>query len=116
MCIRDRLNTECNSQHFSRTSNLYNLDGFEEEEAETYSWRAELLDAKKDMMTICDHHKQVFGNVFERRINKCCGVLMNHRRKVKSEKSCRWQNISKPNTSMFYQDIFYAGSVSTNFN
>ena len=31
------------------------------------------------------HYKQVFGNVFERRESKCCGVLMKHRRKVKGE-------------------------------
>ena len=29
------------------------------------------------------HYEQVFGNVFERRESKCCGVLMKHRRKVK---------------------------------
>ena len=31
------------------------------------------------------HYEQVFGNVFEMRKNKCCGVLMKHRRKVKGE-------------------------------
>ena len=31
------------------------------------------------------HYKQVFGNVFERRESKCCGLLMKHRRKVKGE-------------------------------
>ena len=31
------------------------------------------------------HYEQVFGNVFERRENKCCGVLMKQRRKVKGE-------------------------------
>ena len=31
------------------------------------------------------HYEQVFGNVFERRKSKCCGVLMKHRRKVKGE-------------------------------
>ena len=30
------------------------------------------------------HYEQVFGNVFERRKIKCCGVLMK-RRKVKGE-------------------------------
>ena len=29
------------------------------------------------------HYEQVFGNVFERREKKCCGVLMKHCRKVK---------------------------------
>ena len=31
------------------------------------------------------HDEQVFGNVFERRENKCCAVLMKHRRKVNGE-------------------------------
>ena len=31
------------------------------------------------------HYEQVFGNVFERRENKCCAVLMKHHRKVKGE-------------------------------
>ena len=29
------------------------------------------------------HYEQVFGNVFERRESKCCGVLMKHCCKVK---------------------------------
>ena len=32
------------------------------------------------------HYKQVFGNVFERRENKFCAVLMKHGRKVKGER------------------------------
>ena len=31
------------------------------------------------------HYEQEFGNAFERRESKCCGVLMKHRRKVKGE-------------------------------
>ena len=31
------------------------------------------------------HYDQVFGNVFERRESKSCGVLMKDRRKVKDE-------------------------------
>ena len=31
------------------------------------------------------HYEQVFGNVSERRENKCCAVLMKHDRKVKGE-------------------------------
>ena len=31
------------------------------------------------------HYKQVFGNVFEKRENKCCAVLMKHCSKVKGE-------------------------------
>ena len=31
------------------------------------------------------NYEQVFGNVFERRESKCCGILMKHRRKIKGE-------------------------------
>ena len=31
------------------------------------------------------HYKQVFGNVFGRKKNKCCGVLMKHCCKIKGE-------------------------------
>ena len=31
------------------------------------------------------HFEQVFGNTFERKESKCCGVLMKHLRKVKGE-------------------------------
>ena len=31
------------------------------------------------------YYEQVFGNAFERRESKCCGVLMKHRRKVKGK-------------------------------
>ena len=31
------------------------------------------------------HYEQVFDNVFKRRKSKCCGVLMKHCCKVKSE-------------------------------
>ena len=31
------------------------------------------------------HYEQVFGNVFERKGSKCCGVLMKYYRKVKIE-------------------------------
>ena len=31
------------------------------------------------------HYELVFGNVFETRESKCCGVLMKHRFKVKGE-------------------------------
>ena len=47
-------------------------------ESRTFSCKRE----KNDQML---HYEQVFGNVFERRESKCCGVLMKHCRKVKGE-------------------------------
>ena len=40
------------------------------------------------------HFEQVFGNIFERRESKCCGVLMKHLHKVKGE-----QVVTPPNDS-----------------
>ena len=37
------------------------------------------------------HYEQVFGNVFESIESKCCGVLMEHRRKVKGEQAITLQ-------------------------
>ena len=37
------------------------------------------------------HYKQVFGNIFERRENKCCEVLMKHYSKVKGEQVITFQ-------------------------
>ena len=47
-------------------------------ESRTSKWEGE----KNDHML---YHEQVFGNVFDRRESKCCGVLMKHHRKVKGE-------------------------------
>ena len=37
------------------------------------------------------HYEQVFSNVLERTENKCCAVLMKHRRKVKGEQVITFQ-------------------------
>ena len=34
-------------------------------------------------MSLCFHHEQLFGNVFERKLDKCCSVLKYRKRKVK---------------------------------
>ena len=58
------------------------MDDFERDEADAYLRRARLLNVMEKGML---HYEQVFGNVFERRESKCCGVLMKHCRKVKGE-------------------------------
>ena len=42
------------------------------------------------------HYEQVFGNVFERRESKYCGVLMKHRRKVKGQQMITFQKAQLP--------------------
>ena len=53
ICNFDRiLKTECNLQHFTRNCRIKNLDDFERDEADTYFWRAGLLNVKEKGMTI----------------------------------------------------------------
>ena len=44
------------------------------------------------------HYKQVFGNFFERKARKCCGVLIKHCRKVKGEQVITLQMAQKLKT------------------
>ena len=54
ICDFDRiLKTECNLQHFTRNCRIKNLDDFERDEADTYFWRAGLLNVKERGMTKC---------------------------------------------------------------
>ena len=76
------LKTECNLQHLTRNFRIKNLDDFERDEADAQSRTFKCEGERNDHML---HYEQVFGNVFERRESKCCGVLMKHRRKVKGE-------------------------------
>ena len=47
------LKTECNLQHFARNCRIKNFDNFERDEADTYLWRAGILNVKEKGMTIC---------------------------------------------------------------
>ena len=54
MCDFDRnLKTKCNMQYFTRNCRTKNLDDFERDEAQTYLWRAGLLNVKEKGITIC---------------------------------------------------------------
>ena len=83
----DLLKTPCHKHDFCRSSGLKELADFDEDTQNTYLWRAGVLDNQHKAMTICFHHEQLFGNVFERRVTKCCGVLMKHQRKVQGLKT-----------------------------
>ena len=47
------LKTKCELQHLIRNCRIKNLDDFERDEADTYLWRAGLLNMKEKGMTIC---------------------------------------------------------------
>ena len=110
------LKTDCNLQHFTRNCKFKNLSHFEKDEADPYLWRAGLLNVKEKIMTICYIYEQVFGNVFERRESKFCGVFMKHRPKVKGEQVITLQMAQQPKTkNMLYQENYFAFSVKLNF-
>ena len=48
--------------------------------------RARLLEEKDNVFTICFHHEQVLWKVFERKADKCCSILMSHRRNSKAHR------------------------------
>ena len=86
ICDFDRiLKTECNLHHFTRNCRIKNLDDVERDEADTYLWRAGLLNVKEKENDHMLHYQQVFRNVFKTRDSKFCAILMKHRRKVKGE-------------------------------
>ena len=41
--------------------------------------KARLLEEKDNVFTICFHHEQFFGKVFERKADKCCSILKSYR-------------------------------------
>ena len=56
------------------------------------------------------HHEQVFGNVFERRESKCCGILMKHRCKIKGEQVITLQmaqQLKTKNINVVPGQLFY---------
>ena len=49
-------------------------------------WRARLLEEKDNMFTICFHHEQFFGKVFQKKADKCCSILKSHRHSSKAHR------------------------------
>ena len=79
------LDIECNKLDFRRSVEIKNVSELSREFHETLLWRAELLERKHEINIICKHHELLFGEAFERRNDKCCGVLKSHQRKVIGE-------------------------------
>ena len=61
------------------------------------------------------YYEQVFGNVFERRKNKCCAVLMKHCGKVKGEQMIILQMDQQLKILVMYQDNYFVVIVKINF-
>ena len=81
------LKQPCNKTHYTRKSGVKKLNALGEDAQKTLLWRAGLTDtANKDDLTICLHHEKVFGEVFERKMDKCCAILKKHKKKVQGKK------------------------------
>ena len=52
-----------------------NIEDLDEDLQCILLWRARLLEEKDNVFTICFHHEQFFGKVFERKADKCCSIL-----------------------------------------
>ena len=78
------LNIECDKKDFVRVVGRKNYDDLNLEDQQILLWRSGLLDRKDNIQTICLHHEQYFGKVYERKEKKCCGVLKDHRIKAKA--------------------------------
>ena len=106
------LKTECNLQHLTRNCKITNLDDFKRDEADTYLWKAGLLNVKGNRMTICYIMNRCLVMIL--RESKCRAVLMKHCRKVKGEQviilqmdqQLKTKNISDVSGQLFCKDKF----------
>ena len=63
---------------------MENLSDYSEDVQETFLMRARIAHQQdKTNMTICMHHSKMYGNVFERKFNKCCNIFNSHKAKAK---------------------------------
>ena len=60
------LNTHCDKLLYARQTERKNIEELDENLQCNLLWRARLLEEKENVFTICFHHEQLFGKVFER--------------------------------------------------
>ena len=75
------LNTPCDKLLYAQQTGRKNIKELDEDLQCILLWRARLLEVK-DVFTICFHHEQFFGKVFERKAGKFCSILKSHCHKV----------------------------------
>ena len=77
-----KLNEKCHLLTYSRLKGLRKFLDLQQDLQEIYLYRSGLHNFN-DNETICYHHEQLFGSVFERKNDKCCDVFKKHNKKVK---------------------------------
>ena len=78
------LNIPCDKLLNARQTGRKNIKELDDDLQCILFWRARLLEKKDNVFTICFHHEQLFGKIFERKADKCCGILKSHRRNSKA--------------------------------
>ena len=77
----EAIGDECHKLSYTRIQNMENLRDYSEDVQETLLMREHQSD--KANKTICTHHSNKFGRVFERKFNKCCNIFHSHKVKAK---------------------------------
>ena len=80
------LNTLYDKLLYARQTGRKNIKELDDDLQCILLWRARLLEEKDNVFTICSHHEQLFGKVFERKTDKCCNILKSHRRSSKTQR------------------------------
>ena len=80
------LYTPCDKLLYVRQTGRKNIKELDDDLQCTLLWGARLLEEKDNVFTICFHHKQLFGKVFERKADKCCSILKSHHRNSKAHR------------------------------
>ena len=63
--VGELLKTSCHELHYTRSCELKQLVDYDEDTHTICLWEACLLEHHVENITICFHHEQVLGNVFE---------------------------------------------------
>ena len=75
----EAIGDECHKFSHTIIQGLGNLSDYSDDEQETLLMRAGIAcHGDKLNMTICIHHSQKFGRIFERRFKKCCKIFNAH--------------------------------------
>ena len=72
------LNTLSDKLLYARQTGIKNIKEVDDDLQCILLWRARLLEEKDNVFTICFHHEQFFGKLFERKPDKCCSILKSH--------------------------------------
>ena len=72
------LNTPCDKILYAQQTGTKNIKKLDDDLQCIFLWRAILLEEKDNVFTICFHHEQFFGEVLERKADKCYSILKSH--------------------------------------